>query len=128
MTDLEELTASIMRPLVGESTIRRLGVITLHVVEGPTAGTRHEIREAQIRVGRGASNEVAIDDVALSIQHVELTLGTAHVVLRDLGSRNGTFLNMQAVAPQSRRILRDNDIIHLGNLQLLVRFQAASKN
>ena len=63
----------------------------------------------------------------VSKQHAVIELADRVLTLRDLGSKNGTFLNMQALPVNSHRILRDNDIIHLGNLELVVHFQGAKK-
>ncbi len=63
----------------------------------------------------------------VSKQHAVIELADRVLTLRDLGSKNGTFLNMQALPANSHRVLRDNDIIHLGNLELIVHFQNAKK-
>lgn len=63
----------------------------------------------------------------VSKQHAVIEFDGRVLTIRDLGSRNGTFINMQAVAPHSHRVLRDNDILHLGNLELLVHFQGVAK-
>ncbi len=63
----------------------------------------------------------------VSKQHAVIEFDGRVLTIRDLDSRNGTFINMQAVAPNSHRVLRDNDVIHLGNLELLVHFQGVSK-
>ena len=63
----------------------------------------------------------------VSKQHAVVEFTDRVLTIRDLGSRNGTFLNMQAVSPNSHRVLRDSDIIHLGNLELLVHFNNVAK-
>jgi hypothetical protein len=63
----------------------------------------------------------------VSKQHAVIEFDNRVLTIRDLGSRNGTFLNMQAVSPNSHRVLRDSDVIHLGNLELLVHFQGVAK-
>ncbi|MBI1277439.1 MAG: FHA domain-containing protein [Anaerolineaceae bacterium] len=64
----------------------------------------------------------------VSKQHAVIEFADRLLTIRDLGSRNGTFLNMQAVVPNSHRVLRDNDILHLGNLELLIHFQGVVKS
>ncbi len=63
----------------------------------------------------------------VSKQHAVIEFANRVLTIRDLGSKNGTFINMQAIAPNSHRVLRDMDTIHLGNLELLVHFQEAAK-
>lgn len=86
---------------------------------------------------KGEADETDGPDVDLNVfdaysrgvskQHAVVEISDRVLIIRDLGSRNGTFLNMQAVSPNSHRVLRDNDIVHLGNLELLVRFQRIAK-
>ncbi len=63
----------------------------------------------------------------VSKQHAVIEFADRVLTIRDMGSRNGTFLNMQALANNSHRVLRDNDVIHLGNLELHVQFQVPVK-
>lgn len=63
----------------------------------------------------------------VSKQHAIIEFSDRVLTIRDLGSKNGTFLNMQALPPNSHRVLRDNDIIHLGNLELQIHFQGARR-
>lgn len=86
---------------------------------------------------KGEADETDGPDVDLNVfdaysrgvskQHAVIEFTERVLIIRDLGSRNGTFLNMQAVSPNSHRVLRDNDVIHLGNLELLVHFQVPAK-
>ncbi|MCA0458590.1 MAG: FHA domain-containing protein [Chloroflexi bacterium] len=63
----------------------------------------------------------------VSKQHAIIEFSDRVLTIRDLGSKNGTYLNMQALPANSHRILRDNDIIHLGNLELHVHFQVGRR-
>ncbi len=78
----------------------------------PLAGHR-------VTVGAEASNDVVLDhDRTVSRVHgVFEQLGSAWL-LRDLGSRNGTFVNGERI---SERVLRDGDEIRLGTTRLLIR-------
>jgi pSer/pThr/pTyr-binding forkhead associated (FHA) protein len=44
-------------------------------------------------VGRGRQADVRCDEATMSCLHVELVPGPAGVILRDLSSRNGTYVN-----------------------------------
>lgn len=46
-----------------------------------------------IRIGRAPTCEIALDDPCLSREHASLHVAPARITLRDLGSRNGTWLN-----------------------------------
>ncbi|WP_175409415.1 FHA domain-containing protein, partial [Streptomyces sp. TRM64462] len=66
-----------------------------------------------VRIGRGADNDVVIDDLVVSRRHAELRAhpdGTYWI--HDLGSHNGTFLNGRRV--DTARVTAD-DIIGIGH-------------
>ncbi|RMG88346.1 MAG: FHA domain-containing protein, partial [Chloroflexi bacterium] len=48
--------------------------------------------------------------------------GSLHI--KDLGAKNGTFLNGQKLVPEQPRVLRDGDEIRLGRLILEVHFHS----
>ena len=77
---------------------------------------RFDIDEAGLQFGRADSNQVQIDDSAVSTNHAEIVVeengdGKAVYVLRDSGSTNGTFLNEKQVKSQP---LHHKDIIRVG--------------
>lgn len=66
-----------------------------------------------VRIGRGADNDLVVDDLVVSRRHAELRAqpdGTYEIV--DLGSHNGTFLNG---APVARAIVTPGDIVGVGH-------------
>src|SRR5512142_1642549 len=64
----------------------------------------HEV----ITIGRLPDNVVQVDNPAVSGHHAKITWENDHYVVDDCASRNGTFVNGQAV---SRTALRDGDQI-----------------
>jgi len=72
---------------------------------------------AVTRLGRGTDVDIRIDDPGVSRHHAEITLGT-DVILRDLGSTNGTLVNgrMVSTAP-----LFEGSQIQLGTTTLTYR-------
>ncbi|GAA1764272.1 hypothetical protein GCM10009681_39190 [Luedemannella helvata] len=70
----------------------------------------------RVRIGRGAGNDIALADLAVSRRHAELRrVGDAYEVV-DLGSSNGIFHNGQRV-PRAR--LTPGDRISIGRHQLI---------
>ncbi|MFV0135692.1 FtsK/SpoIIIE domain-containing protein [Streptomyces sp. HMX87] len=66
----------------------------LHVVAGPDAGGVHLLHGGQIRLGRSAGADVALDDPDVSRFHCAVTVAAdGHVSVADLGSTNGTTLD-----------------------------------
>lgn len=64
----------------------------------PAPGTTANFAAGSVRLGRGAGNDVAISDVLASRNHAVLRPVGKQIVVEDLGSLNGTFLNGRRVA------------------------------
>ncbi len=69
------------------------------------------------RVGRWPDNDVVIDDRWVSRYHAEIRREATQYTVRDLGSKNGTFVNGQRLAAPHR--LRDGDQISVAPLHVL---------
>ncbi len=61
-------------------------------------------------------------DLGVSRRHVKLTRESATVMVQDLSSVNGTFLNGQKLLPYQPRVLRNEDELALGRLVVRVSF------
>jgi hypothetical protein len=87
-----------------------------HLAGSSRAGELQELKGSVFRIGRAEDCEIRFDpgvDRKVSGAHAELTLTPTGLVIRDVGSRNGTFVNGQSVsAVQS---LSDGDVVRLGN-------------
>jgi pSer/pThr/pTyr-binding forkhead associated (FHA) protein len=78
-------------------------------------GTLHEIGQT-LKIGRNPDNDMVLDDPQVSGSHAEIRRGENEVVVVDLESRNGTFVNeVQVTTPQT---LRHNDVLRLGATQM----------
>jgi hypothetical protein len=91
----------------------------LEVVNGPYTGSRIEIPAGQtVQVGRTArANVVFTEDHHMSGLHFALEWVPEGLALRDLNSRNGTFVNGQRTAQAA---LAHGDRITAGGTELLV--------
>jgi predicted component of type VI protein secretion system len=78
------------------------GDCTLEIVEGPGAGTQR-ILDRPIVIGRAADADLVLDDTQVSRHHARLSPATdGSVVVEDLGSANGTFINNSQVVGRAR--------------------------
>ena len=68
-------------------------------------------------IGRGAAAGFSIDTPLLSRFHCNLTASAEELVVEDLDSTNGTFVNGQRV---QRTRLREGDLLRLGGVELSV--------
>jgi transcriptional regulator with GAF, ATPase, and Fis domain len=65
----------------------------LVAIVGTMKGKTFELSEHETLIGRDPSNHIWASDPALSRKHCALTLDNGSVMLRDLGSYNGTHVN-----------------------------------
>jgi pSer/pThr/pTyr-binding forkhead associated (FHA) protein len=71
--------------------------------------------QERITIGRRASNDVQIDNLAISGEHAVVVTILNDSFLEDLNSTNGTLVNGQAV---KKHFLRNSDVIELGKYKL----------
>lgn len=105
------------------SLFRSLGAATrpcLVLYSGPDAGQRFDLEPGPQIIGRVPEAPVRIEGGGVSRQHAELLVGAATVLLRDLGSANGTMVNEVRIAEPVT--LNDGDLIRISNVVL--RFHA----
>jgi hypothetical protein len=67
--------------------------ICVAVIEGPDRGIRKQIRGARMVIGRGEACDLRLTDASVSRRHLEVVVGAGGLVVRDLGSNNGTTVN-----------------------------------
>ena len=90
---------------------------------GPASGREYAILPGRWKLGRAPREEagfqlVAVPDPSMSRDHFALEAGVAAVVLRDLGSTNGTHVNGSRV---ERQILAEGDTIRAGETSFRVQ-------
>jgi DNA-binding NtrC family response regulator len=68
------------------------GELVLVVGQGADA-RKHGLRDAPVHVGRGPENDLVVPDRAASLQHCRIEPSAGELLVRDLGSCNGTFVN-----------------------------------
>ena len=62
------------------------------MVKGPDRGETIAIAEAPLTVGSGGGCDVLLSDPTISRKHLGIDPGPAGLVMRDLGSTNGSFV------------------------------------
>src|SRR5947207_11036664 len=88
------------RPLAPDT---RPVLAVLEVInEGVNRGTRYEVRVPLAHIGRGAHNDVAIDDDSVSDIHAKLQRREDGWYLIDLGSTNGTYVGGSRLTHERR--------------------------
>ena len=114
----------------GTATLNQDAKIKLHVLGMPepiliqltcpmVLGRTHEENKFKVHIDLNPYGAV---EQGVSRLHAMLELAGKTVMLTDLGSTNGTFLNDQRVLPKQRRVVRDNDELRLGRLIIHIYF------
>jgi diguanylate cyclase (GGDEF)-like protein len=81
------------------------------MIYGEHLGRRYTIMDDEILIGRAPHCDIMLTDDSVSRMHCRLIPGTNGVVISDLNSTNGTYINGTSVAT---RLLRDSDNIKVG--------------
>ena len=90
----------------------------LLVQRGPNEGSRWKIREGETEVGRHSSSSVLLDDISVSRRHAVVRRDGARIVVEDLGSLNGTYLNGQRIT--AAEPLQHGDCLQIGRYKIVV--------
>jgi pSer/pThr/pTyr-binding forkhead associated (FHA) protein len=91
--------------------------------EGLT-GKAHELKVEKTTIGRVEDNTFQIMEASVSSHHCEILLRGPDVVVRDLNSTNGTFVNGQQVTGEA--VLKPGQIVRFGQVELRLE-DASSK-
>jgi len=83
--------------------------------EGLT-GRSYELKVDTTTVGRVADNAFEIPEASVSSHHAEILLRGQDVVVRDLNSTNGTFINGERV--EGEAVLKPGQILRLGTIDM----------
>lgn len=106
----------------------QVDVPTLTIVQEQGASYRVPIRGTLV-LGRDPNNEVALEDGYLSRRHCAVVCRDGRVVVKDMESYNGTYVNGQRIHEEC--YLLPGDVLKVGRTRLFVDFgevQAQSAN
>ena len=87
----------------------------LVVLSAGMTGRTHELKVDKTTIGRVEDNTFQIAEPSVSSHHCELLLRGADVVVKDLNSTNGTFINGEKV---SESVLKAGQILRLGQIEM----------
>jgi pSer/pThr/pTyr-binding forkhead associated (FHA) protein len=84
----------------------------------------HEIDliDFPLRIGRGPDADVQLGDRWVSREHCEIDSADDALVVRDLGSKHGTFVNGRSVMEAE---LHQGDELNIGLTRFVVEYQAS---
>ncbi len=115
-------------PAAGEATstgrdLMKAGIIelpkdkrySLAVLQGASTGQIHPVTKVRTTIGR-AGADIVIDDPEASRVHAALEILGEHAILRDLGSTNGTFVDLERI---EQHVLYNQNEFRIGSHVLM---------
>jgi pSer/pThr/pTyr-binding forkhead associated (FHA) protein len=101
--------------------------LTLEVVEGPGSGRSVEV-DHPIVIGRSAEADFTVDDNQASRRHARVSPATdGSLVVEDMGSANGTYVNHNEVHGPARLDPDDELLVGVTLIQVRSRAQVAAQ-
>lgn len=78
-------------------------------------GLTHELKADKTTIGRSEDNTIKLPDASVSGHHCEVLLREGELLVRDLHSTNGTFINGE---PVTERAMKPGQILRLGHVEM----------
>ncbi|NEV63087.1 sigma 54-interacting transcriptional regulator [Thiorhodococcus minor] len=95
----------------------RLERIELEILSGPDAGREVKLTLPSVKIGTAPDNDVMLTDRTVSRHHAEIRMTQEGLLLSDLGSTNGTFLNGLRV---KEAYLGTDSVLTLGSTEIRI--------
>jgi hypothetical protein len=89
----------------------------LQILSGSLAGQSYELKVEKTTVGRVEDNAFQIVDPSVSSHHCEILQVANDVIIRDLNSTNGTFINGEKI---TESVLKPGQTLRLGQIDLRI--------
>jgi pSer/pThr/pTyr-binding forkhead associated (FHA) protein len=89
----------------------------LIVASGPRRGMHWSLADGTTKVGRDPDDGIFLDDVTVSRHHAEFEVAGESLMVRDLGSTNGTYVNGTRTETFD---LQSGDEVIIGRFHLVV--------
>ena len=90
-------------------------MVCLRAKDGPAKGTVYPLRGESVIIGRDNEAQIQVIDQGVSRRHAEVFCVGEMYFIRDLGSRNGTYVNEERIGEE---LLREGDRIRIGQTTL----------
>ena len=111
--------------------VQSVAIIAVHkqlmaklvVLSAGMTGRTHELKVDKTTIGRVEDNTFQIAEPSVSSHHCEVLLRGSDVVVRDLNSTNGTFINGEKI---SESVLKSGQVLRLGQIEMRLETEAAA--
>ena len=102
--------------------------VSLKVLSGTHEGKLIQIKDEKFLIGRGDSCQLRPKSESISRKHCAIVQKDGRLLLIDLKSRNGTFINEKQVSPDRAKILKNGDRLRCGQLEFEVLLEVGIAN
>ena len=97
----------------------------LIVVKGIGVGQTFSVSKNELKIGRDPDNDIFLDDITVSRKHALIKHKKGNLVISDVGSLNGTYLNHERV---DEAYLDNKDEIQIGKFKMIYIDKSGAKN
>jgi pSer/pThr/pTyr-binding forkhead associated (FHA) protein len=91
-------------------------MVKLVVLNEGLTGQSYELKVDKTTIGRVEDNTFQVSLPSVSSHHCEILLRGSEVVIKDLNSTNGTFINNQQIAGEG--VLKEGEVLRLGTVEM----------
>lgn len=96
----------------------------LKIKPGAPGACDVELKPGSNFIGRGFANDCKLDDPSVSGSHCQIIVDQGNVIIRDLGSTNGTMVDR---VPIKEAVLKPGQTVHLGSVEMIFEADAAAR-
>lgn len=79
-----------------------------------------DLKRGKITLGRSPDNDIQINDATISSHHCEVNVSDISISVRDLGSRNGSFVDGKKI---EKAVLQSGELLRLGQVEMCFQLQ-----
>jgi len=97
--------------------------LNLVVIQGTGRGEVISVRGSEFSIGRDPGCDLHLPSPVVSRRHAKLVVSNDKVLLCDLGSRNGTFINGQLVRTECE--IKPNDWVRVGTSEYWIQLHGS---
>lgn len=88
--------------------------VVFNILTGKHKGKMLTLTDPVVAIGRDPDVQLRVNSTEVSRRHCEIHLRETGVIVKDLGSRNGTFINGDAIYGEAP--LHPGDTLHVGSM------------
>ena len=97
--------------------------VKLKVLAGSNEGKEIAVNSEKFLIGRADECQLRPKSESVSRRHAAIIQKDGRVLLVDLKSRNGTFVNEKQLSSDKAKILKDGDLLRVGKLEFQIAIE-----